>query len=277
MIYNLKKVRFILYVVVGVIAFLKSNNIVYCQSTAKIENIKFDAEGFKLVITYDIVKYKEGETFEIWVKIVTASGKNLIPFTMYGDINKGVPGGPGKRIVWDLETDNVVLNEAFSVEVFGRSDSKNGTGPKVDTYKEKEERPAGKQIGVGGALALSAILPGLGNRVAKHRGAQWLLGIAGYGFVAGSVVLNRSAFNAYEDYKLAQTTSARDDFFNTADRNNKLSKAFFGVAAAIWLADLIWTTGQAAKWRKKAKSSTSFNFYYDPYLSKPMGGILYRF
>ncbi len=76
-------------IIAAALTTLLISNRIQAQSAAKIENIKFDAEGSKLAITYDIAKYKEGETFEIWVKVLTASGKTLIPVTMYGDVNKG--------------------------------------------------------------------------------------------------------------------------------------------------------------------------------------------
>jgi len=91
-----------------------------CQTSAKMENINFYAEGSKLVITYDIVKAKPGETFDIWFKIVTASGKEISPITFSGDAESGIIGGHGKKIIWDVEVDKVVLDEEFSVEVFAR-------------------------------------------------------------------------------------------------------------------------------------------------------------
>jgi hypothetical protein len=94
------------------------------QSNAKVENINFYAEGSNLVITYDIVKAKPEETFDIWFKIVTASEKEINPMTFSGDAESGVTGGSGKKITWDVEADKVVLDEEFSVEVFARSQKK---------------------------------------------------------------------------------------------------------------------------------------------------------
>jgi hypothetical protein len=90
------------------------------QSNAKVENINFYAEGSKLIITYDIVKAKTGETFDIWIKIVTSSGKEISPITFSGDAESGITGGQGKKIIWDVQADNVVLDEEFSVVVFAR-------------------------------------------------------------------------------------------------------------------------------------------------------------
>jgi len=273
----MRKFTIVFLIIAAALITLSISNRIQAQSAAKIENIKFDAEGSKLAITYDIAKFKEGETFEIWVKIVTASGKTLVPVTMYGDVNKGVSGGTGKRIVWDVEADNAALDEEFSVEVYGRVDSKSSTQVANETEKEKPEKIKGQGISVGGALALSAVLPGLGNRMVKGSGAQWLLGVAGYGCIIGSVVLNRSAYDAYEDYKLADNAEDRDDYFSKAENNDKISKILIYGAAAIWVTDLIWTGIQAGKARKNSNPKVSFNYYYDSYLNEPLFGLSYRF
>jgi len=260
-------------ILIAAIAFLSISAKIHAQSNARIENINFEAEGSKLAITYDIIKSKTNETFEVWVKIVTESGKEIIPVSMIGDVNKGVSGGLSKRIVWDVENDNAFIDEEFSVEVFAKSEfSKDASVP-----KEKQVKKKGKGISVGGALALSAILPGLGNRMVKGSGAQWMLGVVGYGFVAGSIVMNNSAYNAYEDYKVATTPEKRDDLYKKAQDNNMISKVFFGAAVAIWVSDLLWTGIQAGKARKKSKSDISLKYSYDPYLQKPLVGLSYRF
>jgi hypothetical protein len=261
---------------------ISCGNMLYSQSAAKIENIRFDAEGSKLVIYYDITKFKEGETFEIWVKIITASGKTIIPVSVIGDVNKGVSGGTGKRIVWDAETDNALIEEEFSVEVFGRSESRKEVSSPKDTQKDKEKPAVVKAeksgISVPGAMAFSLLLPGLGNRIAKGQGAQWLLGIAGYACIAGSVVMNNAAYNSYEDYKIAGTADERDDLFTQSELQNNSAKIFAGLAIGIWVGDLIWTGIQAGKARKKSGySNVSLNYFYDPYFKKPMIGLNYRF
>lgn len=250
------------------------------QSAAKIDNIRFDAEGSKLVITYDITKYKEGETFEIWVKIITVSGKTIVPASVIGDVNKGVSGGTGKRIVWDAEADNSMIEEEFSVEVYGRSESrKEGSIPK-ETPKDKPMEVKSERTGISvpGAMAFSLLLPGLGNRIAKGQGAQWLLGIGGYACIAGSVVMNNAAYNSYEDYKNAETATERDDLFAQSKSQNNASRLFAGLALGIWVGDLIWTGIQAGKLRRQSsKPAISFNCYYDPFFEKPLVGFHYRF
>ena len=103
------------------IFILNSTN---AQSKAKIENIDFYAEGANLVITYDIVKAEPNETFNIWVKITTVSGKEIIPNSVTGDVGNGVTGGPNKRILWDMQSDNAQLNEEIEVIGSSRTDAR---------------------------------------------------------------------------------------------------------------------------------------------------------
>lgn len=238
------------------------------QSDAIIENIDFYAEGNSLVIKYDIVKANKSELFEIWVKVSTESGKTIIPKSMNGDAGTGISGGANKRIVWDLDADEVTITEAFSIEVFAQSDYK--APPKV--VKEKKEG-----ISVGASLLLSAVLPGLGKTVAKGRGGQWMWGVVGYGCVIGSVSLNKKANNAYEDYKNSTDPDERDELFSQAEENDLYSKILIGTAATIWFIDLISTATQVGKIRKRNNSKYSINYNIDPYTGKPLVGVTFRF
>jgi len=240
----------------------------FAQSNASIENIDFYPEGNGLVIKYDIVKALDSELFEIWVKVVTESGETIIPKTTNGDIGSGVSPGPNKRIVWDLTADNITIDEAFTVEVFARSN-----------YKEpKVVKPKRGGISVGGAVLFSALLPGLGKTIAKGGGAQWMWGVIGYGCIAGSIAMNNKAFNAYEDYKIAGTPDERDELFTQAEEFDLYSKFFIGTAATIWFIDLITTATQVGKINKqKNKSNYSFNYKVDPFTRKPMVGVTLRF
>jgi hypothetical protein len=240
----------------------------FSQSNATIENIDFYAEENSLVIKYDIVKALNSELFEIWVKVITESGKTIVPKSTNGDIGAGVAAGPNKRIVWDLSADNITIDEAFTVEVFARSD-----------YKEpKVVKPKREGISVGGAVLLSAILPGLGKTVAKGGGTQWMWGVIGYGCVAGSVVMNNKAFDTYEEYKIADHPDDRDDHFSKAEEYDLYSKIFIGTAATIWIIDLISTASQVSKINKrKNKSSYSIHYTVDPISRRPLLGVTLRF
>lgn len=101
----------------SVILLILFNNHSYSQSIAKIENIAFNREGPTMIITYDIVKAQTGEKFNIGVIITSESGNNIIPFSIYGDINKDVSGGINKKIIWEIDKDGVPLDEKISIDI----------------------------------------------------------------------------------------------------------------------------------------------------------------
>jgi hypothetical protein len=130
-----RKSTIVLFVIISVFGLLLPA-VVKSQSAASVENINFFAEGQRLTIVYDIVKAKPGETFDVWVKIATASGKEISPVSLSGNVGSGNTGGTGKKISWNLEADNVTLDEEFSVEVFARPEKKEEVKAKE---KEKTE------------------------------------------------------------------------------------------------------------------------------------------
>ncbi len=248
----------------------------FAQSNARIDKIDFYQDGSNLVITYNIVKAKAGETFNIWVKITGASGNEIIPSAVSGDVGNGVLGGSDKRVIWDMQTDNAFINEEISVEIFARSEGiKQAEGTKEKEVVPKSERSG---ISVPAAMGLSVLLPGLGNRVVKGTGAQWLLGVVGYGCVAGTILMNNASYNTYQDYLDETKPADRDDLYNTAKTQKTVSSVFLGAAIVIWAGDLLWTGLQAGNARKKSgKSDVSFISTYDPVSKRPLFGFNYRF
>jgi hypothetical protein len=145
------RISLILVIIMGFYFFCPHNTL--SQSAAKVENINFYAEGTKLIVTYDIVKAKPAETFDVWIKIVTASGKEISPITITGNIGSGNTGGEGKKITWDVEADRVTLDEEFSVEVFARPEKK-------EEVKEKEMiQPVVIPVASGSLKAADVFMP----------------------------------------------------------------------------------------------------------------------
>jgi hypothetical protein len=129
------------------------------QSSAKVENINFYAEGSKLVVTYDIVKAKPGETFDVWIKVVTASGKEISPVTLTGNVGSGNTGGAGKKITWDVEADKAVIDEEFSVEVFARPEKKE----EVKAQEKEKTVPVVIPVAAGSLKAADVFMPEKNN------------------------------------------------------------------------------------------------------------------
>lgn len=229
------------------------------QSKAQVENVSFFVEGENLVITYDIVKASSGETFEVSVNIVTTSGKKISAFSLQGDVGAGIIGGKYKRITWDLKKDNVFLDDEIEVEVTALS------------------MAVSRGVNIGGALLRSAVFPGWGNSYVKGGGPYWLIGVVAYGTLGGSIYFNNQAYNAFEDYKNATTTSDRDQFFSDAESHKSMQNTLAITAGAIWAIDLIWTAMQANNENKKGiQDKVSVGYYYDPMAQQPLFKITYN-
>lgn len=247
--------------VAAVFAFLIfSCNSLYAQSKATVENVDFAVEGETLVINYDLEKAKTGELFNVTVNIMTKAGKKINAFTFTGDVGKGIYGGKGKKIVWDLAKDNVYLDDEITVEVLAQS--------------EMQAKP----VSVGGAMLRSLVFPGWGNSYVKDGGAYWLIGVFGYAAAGGAVFFNNESYNAFEDYKVSEDPAERDKLYSDAEDYQQKQKTLMVGAAAIWAADLIWTGIQAGSANKKARNQkVSMGYFYNPVVHQPMFSVSYKF
>jgi hypothetical protein len=243
------------------------------QSKARVENVDFNLEDENLVITYDIVKGKSGELFTVKVNILTPNGKNISAFALSGDIGPGVTGGTGKKIIWDLNKDNVYLDDEISVEVI----IDQNLAPPMGTPGSSTKGTT-KNVSVGGAMLRSLVFPGLGNRYANGgKGAYWLMGVAGYGAIGASVFFNNQADETYQDYLLSTSASERDQLFSDAEGYKQNQNIAMYTAAGIWVIDLIWTGIQASKANKAQQSKVDVGYYYNPVAKKPMVALTYKF
>ena len=261
------------------LSFLFTHNVA-AQTKARVLNVDFYIEGDNLIITYDIEKAKTGETFFVSVGVTTASGNKINAYSLSGDVGKGVTGGKYKRVTWDLVKDNVYLDDEILVEVYLQADkdAKAGVTPQETKPTITTTPKTANSVSVGGALVKSLIFPGWGNRYVKDGGAYWLMGVLAYGAVGGAVYFNNQAYNAYEDYKVAENATDRDNFYTDAEDFQGKQKALMFTAAAIWTVDLIWTGIQAGNANKKARNSKmSMGYYYNPVARKPMISLSYRF
>lgn len=248
----------------------------YAQTKAKVEHVDFFAEGNRIIITYDITGSVTAETFNIWIQVKNTSGKILNAKSLAGDIGKGIKGGPGKRIEWDYTPDQLNTEEEITIEVFAALET-----AAVKSEPDKEPAPAGAQggrkISVGKALLFSAILPGTGKTYIKGHGANWLLGVAGYGLITGSVLLNHAAYNKLEEYRASIDPDERDQLYDEAVVDAGISYLFAGGALVIWVVDFITTGVKAGKAKRSFESRVDLNWKYDPYSKAPMIGLTYKF
>ena len=83
-------------------------------------------------------------------------------------------------------------------------------------------------------------MPGLGlSRITGK--PHWLKGVAAYGCLAGSVILNRAAINTYEQIPQYIDWEDKDDLFQQSQKQDGFSELLAYAAIGIWVSDVIWT------------------------------------
>jgi uncharacterized protein (TIGR02145 family) len=81
-----------------------------------IENVDFRAEGKSIVVTYDFLHPKADTSVNIELQFKDQQGSMITPKTISGDL-KNVKPGEGKRIVWDVIADGIVLSGKYKAEL----------------------------------------------------------------------------------------------------------------------------------------------------------------
>ncbi len=245
----------------------------HSQTKANVQNIDFNVVGDSLVITFDIAKAKSTERFKAYLEVKTVTGKTFEIKTVYGDVNN-VAGGKGKRIVWDVVTDKAVIDADIYVNVLLSPIAADASATSVQTSTEPVQKPPKQEkiFSKGGALALSAIFPGLGITKLRGGGAAWLLGLADYGLLIGGVVLNVMSSSSYKKYQDATTASDRNTYYDKAVSQNKTGNILLYAAGGLWVLDMIITAIVPAK----LKSGFSMGPTYDPVVNQPMLSFRYR-
>jgi hypothetical protein len=121
---------------------------------------------------------------------------------------------------------------------------------KTKTIEAGESSSDMKGISKGKMVLTSVVLPGWGQTKIKNGKPFWLIGAAGYGCIAGSVLLNRIASSAYDDYKSSMDLDESNSLFDKATKRNNFSKVLGYSAIGIWAADLIWVMVTPGKSRQ---------------------------
>ena len=126
----------------------------------------------------------------------------------------------------------------------------------------------------------SLAMPGLG--LSRMTGKpHWLRGVAGYGCIAGSVILNRKAINTYAGITDLEDYDAKDELFQKSQSQDIMSDLLAYAAVGIWVTDIVWTMLGTSDLKLKPLYSDaigiSLKTTIDPLTYAPLVGIRYRF
>jgi hypothetical protein len=241
---------------------------VFGQVSITVTKPRLEVSDNKLLIQYDILNTKSSDLFIVWIEVADASGNKINALSLTGDIGSYIKGGRNKKITWNYINDSIFIDEDLFVEVKAEKviqneeritqeisetrENKKESEISEETKAVKSEKTSSMEISKGKMILTSAVLPGWGQTRASMGKPFWLIGAAGYGCIAGSVILNRSASSAYDDYKSSMDPDESNTLFDKAANRNSFSKVLGYSAIGIWAADLIWVVVTPARHQQAA-------------------------
>lgn len=260
------KPRFLLAFLIIILPGLIS----YGQKTAVIRNVDFSLVENKLVITYEISNYRANDKFNIKIEIFKASGEKIDAKSLYGDVGE-IDKVEGNTIIWDLEKDNITLDDDIYVIVSGDVLSAPDKQqimeiPEKTTISPGLIQKPSKNVSRTACFFESLLFPGWGTSRLTNNNLHFIKGFLGYGALIGSIYMAMGAIDSYNDYKLSANSVERDKYFNEATSRNSLSKIFAGTAAAVWTVDLISVLAVKNKNAPRASTDIYYHIGYSSFL-----------
>lgn len=248
---------------------------------------KMELRGNTILITYDILNSTPSEEFSVELRVNDTNGKMVNATALTGDIGDVVSGGYNKRIVWDLELDKIEMNASIYVKVYVKA-----LPPPEPVVVAPEEAPESvpeepkvaatdelnKQYSRTGLMVQSLAFPGLG--LSRYKGGvHWIKGVAGYACITGAVVMNRKAISTYEGISDLNDFDEKNELYQDALNQDKLSETLAYIAIGIWVTDLVWTLVGTSDMKQSASNNKGLRIdpAVDPVSNAPMIAFTYKF
>jgi hypothetical protein len=283
----MKKNILILFTLLFIIPFAY----LIAQSGPRITNTEIKLAGSQLLIGYTIEENNKKDLFTVWVEITDSASKPLEAKSLTGDLGAKIKGGRNKQIIWDLAKDSILLSENIFIEVKAEKEilpeiqPQQKSGSEITDNSEPitvGEVSKNKSYSAYGLLLRSVAYPGWGTSLISDRRAYLVMGAAGYGFLAGSVIYNRLAVTAYEDY-LGNTEADNEQntqLFNHSVELANVSRTLAYTGLAIWVTDMVLVSVKTYNKNKKLAKGLDrieLNSCYSMQDKCPMFGLTYRF
>ena len=203
-----------------VLLFILSSILCEGQTLIEINPPNLIYENENLFINFDLSD--KNYFYEIDIEITNSDGSKIHAIAFSGDIGSNIKPGKNKSIIWDLEKDNIVLDEAISVRIVARL--------------------LPKSFNKSNLIIKSTVWPGWGQTNLTNGKPYWIIGFAGTACIAGSYIYNQKSLNSYDKYKDAISVSDSDKYYNQATEHDNTSKILAYSAIGIWAANIIWVS-----------------------------------
>ena len=274
--------------------FLTAAPVCFAQTRVAISYPELDQKEQVVHIHYHIEGSISSDKFRVALLITDQGGEKLDARSLSGDVGADVSGGGQKHIVWDAGADSILLDQTIDVLILveALTPTRRELLALEDAQRQQEEHavqaleelnsttlPGAKlppQVQIksfsrGGLVSRSLLYPGWGLSIVKRK-PHWIKGLAAYGCVVGSVVLNRKAIETFGQIEDFEDYPTKDELYQQAVLQDNLSEVLAYTAVGIWAADFIWTL-------VGTRGIKNFEVHpkMDPLTYTPMLGITYRF
>jgi len=263
----------------------------HAQTSVQVSDPRLEMEGNIISITYDILNSDPEEKYTISIVIKDENGNNINARALNGDIGEEVSGGNNKQIKWNLEADNVFIDAYVFVQINAKIipppkpvimepekepvQEEQDNNQATKTEEPKEEPPLvtkSTSYNRTGIILQSLALPGLGlSRITGK--PHWLRGVAGYGCIAGSILLNRQAIKIFNEIEDLVYFDEINEAYDKSLRQDNISEILFYTAIGIWVTDFIWTMVGTIDLNNRAYSSKTHGFSFGSNID-PLANLL---
>ena len=218
---------------------------IHANAKTTITNVSVQPKADQVIISYDLNNSDARALFDIYIKIFNSKDEVIEAKTFTGDYGKLVGVGKNKKAIWQVKVDNASLNEFV--------------------YAVVEAYPS-FNVSVGKHLVRSAVFPGMGEYRLDNKKMYFVKGLMAYSAAAGSVLLNMSALESYNNYLLS--SSQGSNYFNMAQSQQLLSLSLAGTATIIWGYSIVSTYVKAKRIKKLKEITLDQSKYYYKYTKK---------
>ena len=267
-----------------IICFFLLDPLCSAQTSIIVSDPRLELKDNIIQISYDILNSKPSDNYIISIEIKDSVGNDIEARALTGDIGEDVSGGNNKLITWNLSEDKILMNSEILVSVYAEPvlpvESIVEEKAVDDVSKDVTKKVIAKDFNRSGIILQSLVFPGLGlSRVTGN--PHWIKGAAGYGCIAGSIVLNRVAISTYDDFRTSHTPENAESLLTASTRWDNISEVLAYTAIGIWVSDFIWTFIGSSDLKKESLYSEtggiSIQPGYDPLTKSPVIGLSYRF
>jgi len=227
-----------------------------------------------IYITYEILKSTQYEQYNVRIEITNEEGKLINTKNIYGDIGSRISGGNQKNIIWNYTKDQIDISKELYFQIYATKTA----GPNEEPIKNPQQT---ENFNMPVLIAQSLALPGWGLSRLSNGKPYWIMGLLGYGCIAGSVILNRSAADTFTNYLSPSKNDYVPDLYANSVRQDNFSEILAYSALGIWIGDLVWTFVKASKMKnshiKSGKGGITLGTGYESISGAPLVVLKYQF